>query len=105
MDKSTVPLSLVPRTAPSEGKVRSTSSLSMVDRRADEPAGDDELRLGALGPLSFGISDDNVHCWHRRGSDISLGRCTVRIDRYWHKSDKIGRSDRAGLRAILGKSK
>jgi len=33
VDKTAIPLSMVPRTAPSNGEIRQSQSLSMVDRR------------------------------------------------------------------------
>jgi hypothetical protein len=89
VDKAAIPLPIVPRTAPSESQVRPTSTLFMVDRNAAESPSFYELRLAVLASFSLGILGD-IRCrWCCRSSDISLGRCAVRTERYWDESDKV----------------
>ena len=89
VDKAAIPLPIVPRTASSESQVRPTPSLSMVDRNAAESASCYELRLDALGSFSFGILGHIRYRWCCRGSNIPLGRCAVRAERYRDKSNKV----------------
>jgi hypothetical protein len=89
VDKASIPVPMVPRTAPSESQVLPTPALSMVDRNAVESPSFNELRLAVLASFSFGILGDIRYLRCCRSSDISLGRCAVRTELYWDESNKI----------------
>jgi hypothetical protein len=89
VDKSTIPLLVVPGTALSESQVCPAPSLSMVDRNAAESPSCYELRMEGLGSTPFGILGNIRYRWCCRSSDIPLGRSAVRTERYRDKSNKV----------------
>lgn len=89
VDEATIPMLMVPRTAPSESQVCPTPSLPMVDRNAAEFTSCYELWMAACGSSSLGILRDIAYRRRCRADDLSLGCCAVRTERYWDESNKV----------------